>query len=167
METVRVCKKCGVEKPIEAYYKHAISVGGRQTRCIQCIAERDKERRAEAQAGRPANWKKKSKDPEHRKAINKAWLAKHPGFAVQNQRRWYDRHKDRESVKGKFAYAVRVGKVKREPCFVCGDENAHGHHADYDHPLQVVWLCGPHHREVHRMVKNLVALPHSSFEEPR
>lgn len=48
--------------------------------------------------------------------------------------------------------AVARGKVKREPCFVCGSGPAEGHHPDYSLPLHVVWLCAAHHREVHENI---------------
>ncbi len=46
--------------------------------------------------------------------------------------------------------AIRRGDVRPQPCEVCGAEKAHGHHGDYDKPLEVRWLCKPHHALVHR-----------------
>lgn len=46
--------------------------------------------------------------------------------------------------------AVRSGKVKREPCEVCGNGKSDGHHSDYTKPLKVKWLCRKHHMEIHR-----------------
>lgn len=43
--------------------------------------------------------------------------------------------------------AVRKGEVLRRPCEVCGREDAH--HDDYRKPLEVRWLCKPHHRDHH------------------
>ena len=48
--------------------------------------------------------------------------------------------------------AVKMGKVQKFPCWTCGDEDVHGHHHDYDKPLDVVWLCNKHHRELHAMI---------------
>ena len=37
------------------------------------------------------------------------------------------------------------------PCWVCGStDRLHGHHADYDQPMSVVWLCEQHHNQLHR-----------------
>lgn len=41
--------------------------------------------------------------------------------------------------------AIKTGKLVTEPCEVCGSENVHGHHDDYDKPLTVRWLCAEHH----------------------
>lgn len=48
--------------------------------------------------------------------------------------------------------AVRLGRLVRQPCEVCGLSQAEGHHDDYDKPLQVRWLCAEHHRQHHREV---------------
>ncbi len=41
--------------------------------------------------------------------------------------------------------AVKSGRLKREPCEECGDENVQAHHDNYDKPLNVIWLCSKHH----------------------
>lgn len=50
----------------------------------------------------------------------------------------------------KLNAAIRSGKIKRQPCEVCGAEPAEGHHPDYSRPLDVVFLCPQHHRELHQ-----------------
>ena len=50
----------------------------------------------------------------------------------------------------RFNEAIRSGKIKRLPCNICGAEPAEGHHPDYSKPLEVVFLCPLHHREVHQ-----------------
>lgn len=46
--------------------------------------------------------------------------------------------------------AVRAGRLERRPCEVCGGFDVEAHHEDYRRPLQVRWLCRPHHREWHK-----------------
>ncbi len=50
--------------------------------------------------------------------------------------------------------AVRQGVIKKLPCKNCGDIKTHGHHPDYDKPLEVMWLCKKHHYEIHRKTAN-------------
>lgn len=61
-----------------------------------------------------------------------------------------------KSQKGKASQAlrdaVRWGKIKRQPCEVCGVLKSQGHHEDYSKPLDVVWLCAKHHAEVHTLL---------------
>src|SRR5262245_57418077 len=40
---------------------------------------------------------------------------------------------------------LKRGKIKRQPCEVCGS-TAQMHHDDYSRPLEVRWLCRPHHQ---------------------
>ena len=42
--------------------------------------------------------------------------------------------------------AVRLGKIKKGCCEVCGSLNAEAHHDDYSRPLEVRWFCSLHHR---------------------
>jgi uncharacterized protein DUF190 len=41
---------------------------------------------------------------------------------------------------------------ERQPCIVCGDWNGHAHHADYDKPLDVIFLCRRHHTVLHHRI---------------
>lgn len=43
---------------------------------------------------------------------------------------------------------VKRGLVAKLPCSVCGEIKVEAHHADYDRPLEVVWLCRKHHLEL-------------------
>ena len=49
-------------------------------------------------------------------------------------------------------HAVRDGKLKREPCSVCGSVKSEAHHEDYKIPLNVIWLCDKHHHEEHSRI---------------
>jgi endogenous inhibitor of DNA gyrase (YacG/DUF329 family) len=45
-------------------------------------------------------------------------------------------------------YAVKVGRLVKQPCEVCGNEQVEIHHTDYFDPLNVRWLCFVHHRNL-------------------
>lgn len=48
--------------------------------------------------------------------------------------------------------AVKAGKLKRQPCEVCGSiKRIHAHHDDYSKPYDVKWLCPKHHVEWHQL----------------
>ena len=71
----------------------------------------------------------------------------------ESQRAWHKKNKARVSVMTRASSAanraLRRGKIKRQPCTVCGEEAQHMHHFDYAKPLEVIWLCVLHHRQVH------------------
>jgi len=61
-----------------------------------------------------------------------------------------ERYPERLKAKAVLHQAIRRFKVIRQPCWVCGNLNTHGHHPDYSAPLDVVWLCRVHHEQLHK-----------------
>jgi hypothetical protein len=54
----------------------------------------------------------------------------------------------RANCRSKFNLYVHRGDIIPQPCEVCGEIKVEGHHEDYLKPLDVHWLCSPHHHEV-------------------
>ena len=85
-----------------------------------------------------------------------------PANSPTYQRQWKARNRwrlleyvaraDREKIRARSAinHEIRVGRVERQPCEVCGSSWAEAHHEDYTRPLDVRWLCRPHHLAWHR-----------------
>jgi len=46
-------------------------------------------------------------------------------------------------------YAYRQKRFKSLPCAICGSRPTEMHHPDYTKPIDVVWLCVKHHKELH------------------
>lgn len=44
---------------------------------------------------------------------------------------------------------LRRGNLTKEPC-KCGNSDSEMHHADYDKPLEVEWLCRACHLDHHK-----------------
>lgn len=65
--------------------------------------------------------------------------------------RAFERRRNRQRVLAKQAvkYAIRTGKLQRQPCHVCGCPDAQAHHPAYSLPLAVTWLCEKHHNQLH------------------
>lgn len=66
-----------------------------------------------------------------------------------NNRRWRKRNPAATKAHSKVDTAKRAGRLKKQPCEVCGNPRASAHHDDYSKPLQVRWLCHDHHVETH------------------
>ena len=45
--------------------------------------------------------------------------------------------------------AARKAFPDGQPCEICGEPRADRHHDDYDKPLDIRWLCRPHHIQHH------------------
>lgn len=62
---------------------------------------------------------------------------------------------DRRMVWAKVGEAVRSGAlVKPDACEDCdGPGPLHGHHEDYDKPLEVAWICPPCHARRHTPIR--------------
>jgi hypothetical protein len=56
---------------------------------------------------------------------------------------------ERKLARNLVATAIVSGKLKRQPCEVCGTRAADAHHDDYAKPLDVRWLCRGCHKRHH------------------
>ena len=138
--TTKRCFKCACEKPLEGFYKHAQMSDGRLNKCIACT-KNDVNAHRQANLERIRAYDKMRASQPHRmalaKRVNAEWQAKYP---------------ERRAANVTLGNAVRDGRIKKQPCWVCGLK-AVAHHPDYDRPLDVVWLCQPHHKQTHALVK--------------
>lgn len=57
--------------------------------------------------------------------------------------------RERWRARGLARHAIASGRLVRGPCEVCGATRVDAHHDDYSRPLEVRWLCRPHHVEHH------------------
>ena len=98
---------------------------------------------------------------EKNKEYQRQYKLEHKDSIRESSRRYRAEHKeelkqykiDKEGDWGDAHYqthlAVRYGRLKRQPCEICGDSNSQAHHDDYNKPLAVRWLCQKHHSEWH------------------
>jgi transcriptional regulator with GAF, ATPase, and Fis domain len=55
-------------------------------------------------------------------------------------------------IRGRVNYALKTGRLVRQPCDVCGAAKVEAHHHngyDLEHALDVQWLCKAHHEVIH------------------
>lgn len=138
---MKTCFKCHCEKPLDAFYKHAQMGDGHLNKCKECTKADVTEARL-AKIDHYRTYDKMRASMPHRKAL-----------AKRVQAEWKANHPLRRAANVALGNAVRSGKVKKQPCWVCG-QSAVAHHPDYDRPLDVVWLCQPHHKQAHALAAN-------------
>lgn len=69
------------------------------------------------------------------------------------QGRWKEANPQKVWAHQCLRSALKRGLVIQEPCEECGALDAEAHHPDYDRPMDVRWLCRPHHRQRHALLR--------------
>lgn len=143
------CRKCGEEKLELAFYK------GR-ARCKECLYAEALEYRA-SEGGRLA--RKRERLAARACGKYKEWQSVYEAKpkAKERHRRYQKKRYSGELGKARMAgmnavkYALRMGRLKKTACEVCGSERTEAHHASYalDMRLCVTWLCSADHNAIH------------------
>lgn len=131
----KICTKCTVEQPLSEFYNTS-------NKCKTCTKFDVRENRL-AKIDYYREYDRLRASMPHRKELAKRvqteWKAEHPG---------------RRKANVIVGNAVRDGKLTPLPCLVCG-RKAEAHHPNYDAPLDVVWLCPPHHKQAHALARQI------------
>lgn len=134
------CFKCKTIKPLDEFYKHPYMADGHVNKCKECN-KKDVTKNREKNIEKIREYDRKRSNLPHRVQLRK-----------DITKRWGKNHPDRKKAQQILRKAVMNGFVKKQLCWVCG-ENAEAHHPDYSSPLDVVWLCSSHHKQAHALVK--------------
>lgn len=131
----KLCKRCGVEKPTSAFYGDKRAKDGLYTYCGFCHTTLYTHKRKPVCLSEESN--------QHRLERVRAYASEYMKNPEQRAKR-----QGRERLR----YAVRMGKILKKPCEVCGELRVQAHHyKGYGklHALDVQWLCIPHHHAQH------------------
>jgi len=137
---VKVCFKCKTAKSLSEFYKHPRMGDGHLGKCKECTKKDTHENRW-AKIERYRQYDRQRASQPHRVALRKEITG-----------RWAKSNPAKRRAQALLRKAVLAGKVKPQLCLICG-EKAEAHHPDYSQPLDVVWLCTPHHRQAHAEMK--------------
>ena len=150
---MKTCSTCGKDKEITDYYP-------RYAKCKTCFYETVKKYRASEQ-GKKARRKEainarlSGKKQERQDRYKKTEKAKLTNKKYEQKRYQSPEGKARQAAKNAVKYAIKTGKLIKEPCFICGSKESVAHHSSYakDMKLVVTWLCTTHHNEIHNPVE--------------
>lgn len=133
----KVCFKCGIEQPLTEFYKHKQMADGHLNKCKTCT-------KTDTTTNRTANIdfyrqydKERQQRPERR--------AKKSVYQSTQRTKYSNKYHARTMV----GNAIRDGRLKKQPCEICGAIGVEAHHSDYYKPLEVRWLCQEHHKAFH------------------
>lgn len=134
---MKSCIKCKEFKELDSFHKHKRMSDGHVNICKDCQRLYEKQRRID----NPeyfSQYEKSRKGLPQRLELNKR-------IGIQYRQSNPNRYKATNIVNN----AIRDGKINKIPCFCCGSSNVVAHHVSYDLPLDIVWLCQKHHRQLH------------------
>jgi hypothetical protein len=138
------CRDCNIEKPYNQFYKQKATSDGLNSYCKTCSTNRRNE------------WLNRNRIKV--RASAKKWREENANRIREHKRRSLEKNKNNPNFKLKVRarlelnLGVRYGRIEREHCF-CGESKSEGHHPNYNKPLDVIWLCKPHHDRYHQIIK--------------
>lgn len=131
------CFKCGTEKPISEFYKHAMMKDGYLNKCKLCAINDEHLHRKNNRDKYQQYEKLRAQDP-----VRKA-------KAAEYQRKYRAKNKQKYKARTLIGNMLRDGKIQKTACEICGLSIAQAHHENYANPKKVRWLCETHHNAVH------------------
>ena len=151
---MKKCFKCGEQKPLSEFYKHSRMLDGHLNKCKSCANKAVFEHRpGKGREKILAYDRERAKKPKRIEAKKLYWKTIAGKAAIKKAHQNYIKNNQEKRIAHIITgNAIRDGKLKKLPCFVCG-EKAEAHHPDYSRPLDVIWLCKPHHVETHNIVR--------------
>ena len=123
------CPICKEKKDASGFYKCPTRSGGLRAYCKECQKIKQRLNR------------KYFREYKRKQRKNKEFRLK--------ECKWNKKTKAEINAYGNLHHAIKKGKIKKKPCIVCKKEGAYAHHEDYLKPLDVIWLCPPHHKQLH------------------
>jgi len=146
---MRLCKKCNVVKDLSEFYAY-------RSDCRSCFREYIKQYRAsdkgkEVRKKEAINARLSGKKQIRQKRYEQTEKGKLQQKKYDAKRYSGEEGKARLAAKNAVKYALKVGKLVKEPCWICGENMSEAHHPSYakDMRLAVTWLCSAHHNAIH------------------
>lgn len=137
---MKTCFKCGADKPLDDFYRHAQMADGHLNKCKDCT-------KLDMRVDRATKPRVRQYDRE------RAVLPHRKAQAARVTRAWRQKHPDRQRAHNAVA---RADLVSPTLCEGCGLPKAlQKHHHDYSRPLLVVWLCKPCHAIADKLRRRL------------
>ena len=166
---MKTCTKCKEVKELDQFYKCSAREGGLHSQCKSCKADGDRSYRNRNVVRlkiKARTWKEENRDKVN--AIKRKYSRSEKGLICArkamaklgkprlDERRinWRKRNKEKTHAHGRVQYAIRIGKLIKQPCMRCGCDSVDAHHEDYSRPLEVMWLCRKCHGAIHRIYKD-------------
>lgn len=158
-----ICACCKEEKTEDEFYIRNNRKSGISLRCKECTPKRKPHTEEQKEKRRVYNKKYRSEHKKEIREYQRKYHSYHDYWPVNHEKRKETARKssakykkdniEKRAAHNKVANAIKYVKINRNPCSVCGNPKSEAHHSDYSKPLDVVWLCRKHHKELHIKIK--------------
>lgn len=144
------CRECKLKRAKIDYHKKSRAKGisvqkkGRNPLCSKCDAVKERKQDQYCCACR-------AKMKRERYALKKS----DPNFMMLERQKAIKKFQENEDARLKkncreaTHRAIKTGKILKQKCEICGEEEVQSHHDDYTDPFNVRWLCIKHHTQHH------------------
>lgn len=146
---MKICSTCQVSKPLKEYSKG-------YAKCKSCRYEIVKLYRASPKGKLVRQKEAINARLSGKKKLRQARYEQTEKGKLQQKKYDLKRYSSEEgkvrmAAKNAVKYAVKTGKLIKQPCWICGETMSEAHHSSYakDMRLAVTWLCKTHHNEIH------------------
>jgi hypothetical protein len=154
----KYCKACEEEKPLSEFHLDRNSKDGTRGSCKRCVLDRQKVERGRdpekyRTKAREESRRRRAEDPERYREYLRTWRARHPEKERERLARNRKEQAKKVSARRRVAKAIERGSIVRpDVCERCDrlDPLVQAHHADYDRPMEVEWLCSYCHAAEHQ-----------------
>lgn len=147
----KTCFKCNEHKPLKDFYVHPQMGDGHLNKCKECT-KRDTAERSEKLSKVP-EWVLLERMRHRLKSamarLEGAATRLTPAQKAEVTEKYRSKYPEKRAAHYAVAKAIRAEILKKQPCEKCGAVKVQAHHDDYSKPLEVRWLCVPHHNEHH------------------
>jgi hypothetical protein len=153
---MKTCFKCGQTKSLDEYYVHPRMADGRLNKCKECT-KADVIEHCVSNIERVRAYDRKRGYLAHRLEKRKQYSKTDAGrlIARRSREKYNLNYPNRIRANSAVNTAIRSGRLRKQPCEICGARKVEAHHADYSRPLDVRWLCRLHHSQVHVALREM------------
>ena len=133
---MKICIVCKTDKDLNEYYSDNIKKDKKKNVCKECYDSQ------------VSQYRKTEKSKKIRKVMSKRYYSSDKGkLKIAEQSKRYNKLNGRCN---KIIYnAIKENKILKGICMVCKEAKTDAHHENYNKPLEVLWLCRKHHKQLH------------------
>lgn len=151
------CFKCGKIKPLSDFYKHPQMADGHINKCKDCN-KKDVQENYSKNIDHFKEYDKNRAMLPHRVKAREEYQKTDAGKESLYKSTKKYRKNNPEKYKAHLIInsLIKSGKIiKPTECSMCGKKSKliHGHHEDYNEPLDVIWVCPSCHYKIHHKYK--------------